>query len=207
MARRPNLSHALRDGLLLAAAGFVLTTVFGGVLGSFLQTRLWRYQWEVQTNSKLIDSARSVFEEVSRLMDRRLFRLSQLHLWTMRKDEYRMSIAITDYREVMREWNDSINRNLSLLQFYFGTNIRTMFDFGVGKKFVDVGALAERLYRSAPDVDEELGAKVESGIAELRAEVYNYNLSLLNCMDRLQQLGRPRFFATGRRNARGGPGT
>ena len=188
------MSETLRDGLSLVAAGFVLTTVVGGLLGSFLQTRLWRYQWEAERSSKLTDAARSIFEDVSGLMDRRLFRLSQLHLWIVRSDPDRIAISINAYRGVMREWNDSINRNLSLLQFYFGTEIREAFDFGVGKKFVDTGALAERLYRNIPIVDEILAAKVEAEIVALRAEVYQYNLVLLRRMDQLQRLSRPRFF-------------
>ena len=185
------MSQELHDNLWVLIAGFILTTVAGGLLASILQARLWRHQWKAERRVKFEEAARAVFEDVSRLMDKRLFRLSQWRLWIARGDEPRIAIALEDYRAVMREWNDAINRTLSLLQFYFGTAVREQFDFGVGKHFVDAGAMVERLYRTLPDTDERLDAELIQAIERVRAEVYDYNLALLKCMDQMQRDSRP----------------
>jgi hypothetical protein len=190
------------EELLPLFVGFILTTVAGGFLGSFLQTRLWRHQWAAERASKTSEAARSLFEDVSRLMDRRLFRLSQLTLWSNRGEPERLAEAITEYRTVVREWNDSISRHLSLLQFYFGTRVRERFDFEVGQRFVAAGAMAETLYRAAPKGDASLTEKVEQAIVELRADVYQYNLELLRCMEKIQESSRPTFLGSSSKSAK-----
>ncbi|GGX75965.1 hypothetical protein [Streptomyces hiroshimensis] len=58
--------------LIPVVAGFLLTTVLGGLLGSFFQRRAWAHQHRVQTQDR--ERAVLVFEEVSRLLDKRLYR-------------------------------------------------------------------------------------------------------------------------------------
>ena len=103
------MSQELHDNLWVLIAGFILTTVAGGLLASILQARLWRHQWKAERRVKFEEAARAVFEDVSRLMDKRLFRLSQWRLWIARGDEPRIAIALEDYRAVMREWNAALN--------------------------------------------------------------------------------------------------
>jgi hypothetical protein len=113
----------LQIDLIKLAFGCGLTTLFGGLLASVLQTRLSRQEWQPQRTLQDSEGAKQVFEDVSRLMDKTLFRLSRLRLWVRRNDPMRLAQAIDDYREMVREWNDGINQNLSLLQFHFGTGI------------------------------------------------------------------------------------
>lgn len=185
------MSETLRNGLILASIGFVLTTVAGGLLGIFLQTRLWTYQWLAQRRSKFEEEARAVFNEVSRLMDRRLFRLKQFQMWTTRGDDERISVALSDYRGTVFDWNDSINRNLAMLQIYFGTEIREQFDYGVGKSFVDAGAKVEKIYRNKLKIDEALTDDASALIERLHRDVYEYNLVLLRRLNEMALEARP----------------
>lgn len=187
------MTQQLQSNLIQLFFGFALTTVVGGLLASFLQTRLWRHQWAAQRANQASEAAKALFEDVSGIMDKRLFRLSQLQLWMRRGDATRLAAAMTDYREVLREWNDSINRDLSLLQFYFGTEVRKKFDFGVGLKFVQIGALAEEMFRALPTKSEEQDRRLSDQIEGLRSDVYQYNLKLLDCMDRIHKESEPKF--------------
>lgn len=58
---------------------FVLTTVFGGLLGYYFQKRSWTHQ----NTTKLLESERNVatklFEEISVLLDKRLYSMRQLY--------------------------------------------------------------------------------------------------------------------------------
>jgi hypothetical protein len=65
--------------LVAIAFGFILTTVLGGLLGFFFQRRSWIHQHNVQLAEQERERAVSVFEEVSRLLGKRLYRMRLLH--------------------------------------------------------------------------------------------------------------------------------
>ncbi len=178
---------AANNPLLLLALGFLLTTVGGALIGWFLQQRLWDHQWKLQQERDWLESAKGVFEEVSRLMDKRLFRLKQLDIWVRRADDDRVAYALNQYRRILMEWNDNINRNISMLHFYFGPDIREQFDSGVGKRFVDIGAMVETQYRARPNVDVSIQDEIRANLEILTAEVYQYNIQLLGRIDRAQR--------------------
>jgi uncharacterized membrane protein len=67
------------DSLVPIAVGFLLTTVLGGSLGFYFQQRTWNHQHAVQRREQRHEQAIRVFEELSRLMDRRLYRLRLLY--------------------------------------------------------------------------------------------------------------------------------
>jgi hypothetical protein len=75
--------------------GFVLTTVLGGLLGFLFRNRTWDHQHEVQQaeqdrlrNKQLAEEKREralqIFDETSRLMDKRLYRL-RLVYWSLQR--------------------------------------------------------------------------------------------------------------------------
>jgi hypothetical protein len=174
------------EKVVLLVGGFLLTSAAGTVIAATLQNRSWEHRWKVQRDEERVAAARNVFEEVSRLMDRRLFRVSQLCLWCNRGDEERIKYALESYRDVLAEWNESINRNLSMLQFYFDQKTREQFDFGVGKKFVDVGALVENHPRLKKERDISETASTDGLLSELRHEVYDFNLAMLQRIENRQ---------------------
>src|SRR3954470_14647650 len=125
------------DELGRSLLSFVLLTVVGGILGAILQHRSWTYKWSLESKDKRLSIARDVYQEVSRLMDKRLFRSKQLHIWLRRNNSERIEFSVSNYRSVIFELNESINRNLAMLEIYFGKEIRSSFDFGVGRMFVE----------------------------------------------------------------------
>lgn len=72
--------------LVPVVAGFFLTTIIGGLLGFLLQNRSWENQHKVLANEQerqrtlqIAEQERKeavqIFDEISRLMDKRLYRL------------------------------------------------------------------------------------------------------------------------------------
>ena len=59
--------------------GFVLTTVLGGVLGSYLQQRSWKHQNEVRLKEEDLKRAGAVCKSVTQLLDKRLYRMLRLY--------------------------------------------------------------------------------------------------------------------------------
>lgn len=60
--------------LIPLVVGFLLTSVLGGILAFFFQRRQWTHQHAVQQEDLRRENATQVFEEVSRLLDKRLYR-------------------------------------------------------------------------------------------------------------------------------------
>jgi hypothetical protein len=65
------------SALVPLVVGFLLTTVAGGLLGVYLQRRSWSHQYNVQLAAAARDRAVALFEELSRLLDRRLMKSVQ----------------------------------------------------------------------------------------------------------------------------------
>lgn len=173
--------------LIPVVAGFVLTTVLGGLLGSFFQRRTWAHQHRVQTQDQERERAVLVFEEVSRLLDRRLYRLRLLY-WSLAADtavrSERSEARMEDYRQVLYEWNDSINRNLALIQQYFGIASRERLDYGIGAAFVELGQAVEALWKrfdSAP-VTASRERIDDAQLTELGSQIYHYNLDMIRAI-------------------------
>ena len=180
----PGMWSDLPKGLILLAVGFLLTSVLGSIIAGWVQRRMWQHQWRVQRNNAALEQAQAVFDELSRLLDRRLFWLTQFQLWTRKADAARLAVALKNYRRVIIDWNESINRNLAMLQIYFGDALREQLDEKVGRSFVAVGADAETLYRTRAVIDEGLAARISDAVERLRLQVYQYNLDLLRHIEK-----------------------
>src|SRR3954451_10252845 len=169
----------MADEIFKTLLSFVLLTVVGGVLGAALQHRSWKYKWSLESKEKRLSISRDVFQEVSRLMDKRLFRSRQLHLWLKRGESEKIEKALTDCRSCLFEWNDSINRNLAMLEFYFSRDIRNFLDFRVCKMFVDVGARIDDERQSHKEGNKIDYTQVDDDLAKLQLAVCDFNIQML----------------------------
>lgn len=162
--------------------GFLLTTVLGGFLGVYLQQRSWAHRFKVERATAERDRAVQVFEETSRLLDRRLYRMRRL-AWTLKREHNRPlseqgQKSLSDYDAVLFDWNDSINRNLALLERYFGTDRRNDLDYKIGALMGSVGAALERQVRLENTREEDLGV-LQSDLDRLANLIYAYNVELI----------------------------
>jgi hypothetical protein len=181
----------MRDGLVKelipVVAGFLLTTVLGGLLGFLFQRRAWAHQHRAQTQDRERERAVLVFEEISRLLDKRLYRLRLLY-WSLIADKdvrsEQSEKRMEDYRQVLYEWNDSINRNLALIQQYFGVAARDRLDYGIGATFVELGQAVEAMWRR---FDNETGPANHERInnallTALGSQIYAYNVDMIRAI-------------------------
>ena len=160
---------------------FALTTVVGGILGYVFQSRAWRHQ----NDAKLLESERAVatkvFEEISRLMDKRLYRMRQLY-WRL-KDEQTAEAILEDrmnsYREIIYEWNDNLNRNLALAQAYFGKAVRHDLEMVVYEEFSRIGLLLENLYKERRAGRAIKPAALGTELTNLGLKIYELNLKII----------------------------
>lgn len=161
---------------------FVLTTIVGGALGYFFQRRQNDYQWQRTRWEKDLADAQAVFEEVARLLDRRLYRARQL-LWSLDRAAKTRDQRLSDYRAVVIEWNENLNRLLALLAIHFSDDVRNVIDNEIGAEFVAVGRSLEQAVRGAGPPDPQLERRLDS----LASRIYAFNLNLLRMMKNWRQ--------------------
>jgi len=63
------------SSLVPIVVGFLLTSVLGGLLGSWLQQRTWDHQRTVTLSDRELEAADSVCQDISKLLDKRLYRM------------------------------------------------------------------------------------------------------------------------------------
>ena len=146
----------MADQVVLLVLGFVLTSVIGGVLGYYFQRRTW----DANRREAERSAAAAVFDDISRRMDERLYRMRLLY-WSLRAgDEDRIAAAIAEYRATLVKWNDNLNRNLALVQRYFGREVWAFLSSVLYEEFAIIGRHLEGWYRRRRDRD--LGSDEEA---------------------------------------------
>ncbi|HEX5798988.1 MAG TPA: hypothetical protein VFY02_02695 [Gaiellaceae bacterium] len=167
---------------LLLVGGFALTTVAGGLLGYWLQGRAWRHQEHNRLRQAQIDAARSFYEELSRLLDRRLHRMRQLDA---RLDEPPQADDIDRllgrYRDVLDEWNDNLNRNLALGLSYFGPEVHAALQ-ALYEDFSQAGRLIEARVREYRTSERASSPAVTGRLRGLDLLIFDLNLALLEAL-------------------------
>jgi hypothetical protein len=176
--------------------GFVLTTVLGGVLGSYLQQRSWKHQNEVRLKEENLKRAGAACESVSRLLDKRLYRMLRLYYvcdgyvqGSFSKEV--LEQRLRDYDNVLFEWNDGLNLNLALIGTYFGKSAREYLDFNIYEGFKAAGSNLEQAYRA---VSQESHAnfpfdELHSQLDQLNNKVYQLGVFMMTQL-REGQVGR-----------------
>jgi hypothetical protein len=185
--------------------GFLLTTVLGGFLGSLFQRRVWNHQHVTQIMTSERTRSIEIFEEVSRLLDKRLYRLRLLY-WSLPAGNsrgVRSQLAeqrLDDYRQILFDWNDGINRNLALIQQYFGDEARFEFDHVMGIHFIQLGRMVEHYWNSDDALDPVEKSDFEGRLHLLGRLIYHYNISLLQTIraNSMTRKGRTRSGLPGR---------
>jgi hypothetical protein len=137
----------MADQVVLLVLGFVLTTVVGGVLGFYYQRRTW----DANRRESERTAAASVFDDISRAMDERLYRM-RLVYWSLKTgDEDRVAAAMNEYRAALVTWNDNLNRNLALVYRYFGRDVWAFLSGTLYEEFAIIGRHLEDRFRRRRD--------------------------------------------------------
>jgi hypothetical protein len=98
----------LRDQVILVVLGFVLTSVAGGLIAHYFQGRTA----ERNRRESERQAAATVFDEISRAMDRRLYRMWLWH-WALKSgDGDRIDKALNEYRTVSRNGMTALTETL-----------------------------------------------------------------------------------------------
>lgn len=114
-------------------------------------------------------------------MDKRLYRMRQLN-WKLRSTATEIEIIeghMNEYRQVLYEWNDNLNRNLALTLRYFGKEIRKDLEGIVYEEFKKIGSLLEKAYSERKKDKTAHSESLDKEIILLGYHVYNLNVRMI----------------------------
>ena len=170
--------------IILLLIGFILTTIVGGFLGSYFQNRSWDYQNAISLKESEKTEATKVFNEISRLLDKRLFRIRQV-IWALKDNNDEIEKKLDDYRKVQFKWNDNLNRNLSLIQRYFGGDLRHKLETRIYTDFVLLGEKIEKFFNNSKlETSTAFLNEIESETDNLNREIYDFNIKLISLIQK-----------------------
>lgn len=173
-----------RDPLVLLVTGFLLTTVLGGGLTFGFQRANWRHQYRAQREDLLHEQALKTFEEISKGLDRRLYRMRRVY-WAAkakakgRSGPERLDAALAEYREVVADWNDNLNRVLALVRIYFGDEARNVLENRLHVEFVAIGEELEEFVREVSASDDVAVRPIGRRLRDLSDRIYHFDLYAL----------------------------
>jgi hypothetical protein len=171
----------MQDDITLLLLGFLLTTVVGGILGYFFQTRAWKHQNDAHLFETERQAATAVLEDLSMIMDKRLYRMRQLFWKLGATDDDLVKLHMEKYREVLYEWNDNLNRNLARVESYFGEAVRGELERTIYEKFAQIGSQLEQHY-AAPTAGTDTSGleEIERDLNQLSDLIYGLNVWMMS---------------------------
>ena len=162
--------------IMLLVVGFFLTSILGGFVGATFSNWTWDHQERARLLAAERQSAERVLADVSRLMDKRIYRM-RLIVWRMQRgNEEERANALQDYREVFYEWNDSLNHNRVLIGRYFGEKAESNFSDGIWRDVRNADSVLTALLRTTSkevEVRKELAERAENKLELLETSAYN----------------------------------
>jgi len=177
--------------LTLLLIGFVFTTVIGGSLGYYFQGKSWRYENNARRYEAEVTKASEIFDEISSLIDRRLYATRRL-VWAYKdNDTEEIKKQREIYQQVVYDWNGNLNRNLSRTQRYFGDERRKeLNDIRAGFREIDT---VLRNYRKDSHPNQDELKRIEDMVDGFNGKIYGFNINLLTHI----QEGRVGIFLSG----------
>ena len=85
---------------------------------------------------------------------------------------------MADYVAVLYDWNDNINRNLALLQRYFGQGMRDRLDNEVGVLQRELGGELESFFYGRSRL-ADAGNSIEERFTRLAGLIYHFNVDMI----------------------------
>src|SRR5438552_1204237 len=168
--------------------GFILFSVIGALLAARFQYRSWKRQWLVRETSRRIDTATAAYEEVSRVIDTRIFRMKQLVYALRSGDPTRIADRRSEYREVLYQWNENLNRYLAKLQIYFGPDVRERYDTGLAYSIVSLAVQIQKHLDGKIGEDTDSLDTIEEKLGKLDIGAFDFNVELIKKIEKMSDL-------------------
>lgn len=160
----------------------ILTSIIIGsvcsAIGVFLQDRSWEKQYKLTLIESDRKMAEEIFSEISKLMDSRIYKTRLLLNAKYQKNNYRLYLK--DYKIHLNEWNENLNRNVALIECYFGANVSDYFYNNIHLKLRKVGADIQNYY----NINKFTCKKISKELDEINNSICTIDSIMLNLIQK-----------------------
>jgi DNA anti-recombination protein RmuC len=168
--------------LVLLLLGFFLSTIVGGMLAYWYQSLAWSRDDEARRKSEELARASALFEDISRMMDKRLYRLRNVQdALEQRLSVGELEKCREEYRASVAEWNETLNRNLWATERYFGKSLRNTLEATIQEGF---RSLHRDLSETLKDPSGEKVNRLKASIDDFNPLVYAFDGEMLDTLER-----------------------
>ncbi len=160
--------------LVLLLIGFILTTIAGGLISSWLQRVSWKRQARVDLYKKRYEEGTQFLNEISKLIGYRYFLMQRL-LWAITdSQENKLQEIEGKYFKAVIEWNSIYWMNRNKIRLLVGEKQANEFlDYRDDRDPDNPQSLHYRFVKAHRHVIK--AKKKEISVSEAQAEVYRLN--------------------------------
>src|SRR5689334_14378534 len=178
-AHPPKKLFGRYNEFVLLLVAFVLTTVVGGYLTSKYQGKAREDEKRAARLYQELTKASQVSEEISRALDRRLYRTRVL-VWALKDEspERELQSARDGYRSSLTEWNANINSIYSLVEYSFATEMRDKLERDITEEFRSIHRSIDDCLRNRKDCKPKTQT-IEATIDQFNPKIYSYDYEML----------------------------
>lgn len=160
-----------------------ITCAFIAVVGGTAIGTLYQHKSSEEQNYLLMiendrKQAEHIFNEVSNLMDDRLYKTRRLLSAYVQDDNEKVEYSKQSLVSQLEIWNANLGRMYTLIEEYYGVKFRNFFKNRIQDPFTDTGN--HIIYEGAKTVQEQ--NKIRSTLKQIEADIDVFDKMMLNAI-------------------------
>ncbi len=163
----------------------ILETIVIGAVGTaiagYFQNRAWKYKQREEQKVKEVGTALELFKRISEKMDVRLYSMRRA-AWSVGEEDQQEKRE--QYQKTLYNWNETLNRDIALIERYFGQKKSERFEQQISWKFVELGRKLGEMYRKTETISEEQTNKFNEAADKLQVEIRKFDVDLIRSLQR-----------------------
>jgi hypothetical protein len=180
----------LATAIITSLVSFILVSVAGTYLGQTWQRAAWAKQQTFLGREKEYEALKTLTEEIATLCSRRLYASRQVLVAVRDESTDRFEQSVTQYAEVVREWNTKLQSFYVRLTFYASCNPYVyVLENYIHKRFYALGIQLEKSIRRRRILAIKLDpqAAMEMSLNNLEGQLFRFNRDLIKLVERRRQ--------------------
>lgn len=169
-----------------AIVSIILTFAFTGVVGNMLvqrwQYRNWINQQKFLGEEKQYFALTTLWEELTNLASRRLWRMRRLLAALTSGDNKKVEERLSEYDSALSDWNEKFNSMSVRLTLYSSWDLEWELENQLQRSFLNAGLRLERLTKArlaTGAVDKKLVHELRLAFNDLNRALFIFNRSTL----------------------------
>ena len=177
--------------MLTAIVSILLTFLLTGVIGNMLfqrwQYRNWISQQKFLGEEKQYYQLTALWEELTNLASKRLWRMRRLHSALTGEDDEKIKERLNDYDLALSEWNEKFHSMSVRLTLYSSWDLERELEDQLQHSFLDAGLRLERLTKArlaTGRADKKLAHDLLLEFFDLSRTLFTFNRNTLAVVQR-----------------------